>query len=158
MILAVRACLARSGITSRTRQAHKTTEPWGYRRSLYSQDWFDSSKERDVANILDDEETIAFWVRLQIGDLPILWAGAQEYNPDFVAVDTEGGHWIIEVKMDKEMGSAEVQGKRDAARLWASHVRADKRVDAPWRYLLVSETDVMTAKGSWAALRKLGEA
>jgi hypothetical protein len=28
MILAVRACLARSGITSRTRQAHKTTEPW----------------------------------------------------------------------------------------------------------------------------------
>src|SRR5829696_8127499 len=28
MILGVRACLSRSGITSRTRQTHTTTEPW----------------------------------------------------------------------------------------------------------------------------------
>jgi type III restriction enzyme len=96
------------------------------------------------------------WVRLQIGDLPILWQGAREYNPDVIAVDRDGTHWLIEVKMDKEMPSADVQDKREAARRWANHVNADDKVLATWRYLLVSETDVRTAKGSWEALKGLG--
>ena len=29
-------------------------------------------------------------------------------------------------------------------------------VGVSWRYLLVSESDINTAKGSWAALKKLG--
>jgi type III restriction enzyme len=130
----------------------------GYKKSLYAQDWFDSSPERDVANILEDEDTITSWVRLQLGDLPILWTGAREYNPDFIAVDTDDTHWVIEVKMDKEMSSAEVQGKRDAATRWANHVSADEKVSVVWRYLLVCESDVKTARGSWEALKKLGGA
>jgi len=128
----------------------------GYRKSLYAQDWFDSSTERDTANILDDEPAITQWVRLQIDDLPILWTGAREYNPDFVAVDSDGTHWVIEVKMDKEMTSADVQGKRDAARRWANYVSADEKVGTRWRYLLVSEADVKTARGSWEALKGAG--
>ncbi len=128
----------------------------GYRTSLYAQDWFDSAPERDAANILEDEETITLWVRLQIGDLPILWSGTQEYNPDLIAIDREGTHWIVEVKMDREMASTAVQGKREAARRWANHVSADEMVSVIWRYLLVSETDVKTAKGSWPALKLLG--
>jgi len=61
-------------------------------------------------------DRITVWVRLQVGDLPILWTGAREYNPDFLAVDTADTHWVIEVKMDKEMATADVQGKRDAAK------------------------------------------
>jgi type III restriction enzyme len=129
----------------------------GYSKSLYSQDWFDSSTERDVANILEDADDITLWVRLQIGDVPILWTDGKEYNPDFIAVDVHDSHWLIEVKMDKEMNSADVQGKRDAARRWANYVNADERVSAtPWTYVLVSETDVRTAKGSWEALKALG--
>jgi len=128
----------------------------GYTKSLYAQDWFDSSTERDVANILEDDDAINLWVRLQIKDLPILWTGAKEYNPDFIAVDTNGTHWVIESKMNKEMESADVQGKRDAARRWANYVSADDSVGITWRYLLVSESDVETARGSWEALRKLG--
>lgn len=127
-----------------------------YQRSLYAQDWFDSSTERDVANILEDEEGIVLWVRLQIGDLPILWTGAREYNPDFIAVDLDGIHWLVEVKMDREMASVDVQGKRTAARRWANYVSADEKVEVAWRYLLISESDVKTAKGSWAALKGLG--
>lgn len=130
----------------------------GYTKSLYAQDWFDSSTERDVANVLDAEDTITLWVRLQTGDLPILWSGAREYNPDFIAVDAEDTHWLIEVKMDKEMGTADVQGKREAARRWANHVSADEKVGTRWRYLLLSETDVRTAKGSWDAMKGLGGA
>jgi type III restriction enzyme len=130
----------------------------GYKKSLYEQDWFDSSTERDVANLLEDEPTITLWVRLQIRDLPIIWTDdGREYNPDFIAIDAEGTHWIIEVKMDKEMKSEDVAGKRKAARRWANYVTADKKVGVTWRYLLVSEADVETAKGSWSALKKLGE-
>jgi type III restriction enzyme len=129
----------------------------GYQKSLYGQDWFDSSPERDVANIFEDEESgIALWVRLQVGDLPILWTGAREYNPDFIAVDCADGHWIVEVKMDREMAAIDVQEKRNAARRWANHVSADEKVDVVWQYLLVSETDVKTARGSWDALKRLG--
>jgi type III restriction enzyme len=128
----------------------------GYRKSLYVQDWFDSSPERTVANVLEDEEEIVLWVRLQTGDLGILWTELREYNPDLIAIDREDTHWLIEVKMDKEMSSADVKGKRDAARRWANYVNADEQVAVTWRYLLLSETDVKTAKGSWPALKKLG--
>jgi type III restriction enzyme len=53
----------------------------GYEKSLYSQDWFDSAPERDFANILEDEGDIAMWVRLEPGDLPILWHDGRQYNP-----------------------------------------------------------------------------
>ncbi len=129
----------------------------GYKKSLYTQDWFDSAPERTVANLLDADDQIAFWVRLQTHDLPILWSSeGREYNPDLIAVGLDGAHWIIEVKMDKEMKSEDVQGKREAAQRWANHVSATKAVGAKWRYLLVSETDIKTAKGSWTALQKLG--
>ncbi len=128
----------------------------GFRKSLYAQDWFDSSTERDVANILEEAAEIDRWLRLQVGDLPILWNDGREYNPDFVAVDRDGVHWMVEAKMDREMASAEVQAKREAARRWANHVSADPATSAEWRYLLVSETDVRTAKGSWPALKGFG--
>lgn len=71
-------------------------------------------------------------------------------------MDTGGIHWIVEVKMNREMPTAEVQGKRDAAIRYAQHVNADSNVSDAWRYLLVSEDHVKTAKGSWTALRQLG--
>lgn len=128
----------------------------GYHKSVYTQDWFDSSTERTVANVLEDEEEIRLWVRLQTGDLGILWTELREYNPDLIAIDRAGTHWLIEVKMDKEMSSADVKGKRDAALRWANYVNADQQVAATWRYLLLSEADVKTAKGSWRSLKKLG--
>ncbi len=48
--------------------------------------------------------------------------------------------------MDKEMTSAGVQDKREAARRWANYVSADEAVGACWRYLLVSESNVKAAK------------
>ena len=66
----------------------------------------------------------------------------------FIAIDQAGTHWIVEVKMDREMTSDAVLGKRAAARPWANYVSADEKVTAPWHYLLVSEADVSTAKAS----------
>ena len=131
----------------------------GWVRSMYSQVWFDSGTERDVAVILDDADEVSSWVRLHVGDLPILWSDAGNfYNPDFIAVETDATHWIVEAKMDKEMESVDVQKKREAALRWANHVSTDEAVGKQWRYLLVSETDVKDAKGSWSALKSLGGA
>lgn len=43
-----------------------------------------------------------------------------------------------------------------AQRRWPNHVSADSKVSQKWKYLLVSESDIETAKGSWSALKKLG--
>ncbi len=100
---------------------------------------------------------MAWWVRLHTGDLPILWNSAgQQYNPDLIVIETDGTHWVVEAKMNKEVESADVQAKREAARRWANYVSADESVGAVWRYLLASEADIDEAKGSWAALKGLG--
>ncbi|HVB22300.1 MAG TPA: DEAD/DEAH box helicase family protein [Ktedonobacteraceae bacterium] len=129
----------------------------GWQRSMFPIVWFDSEPERRVASMVDGEDLVTCWVRLHINDLPILWNSAgQQYNPDLIVIESDGTHWIVEVKMDKEVESDDVQGKREAAKRWANHVTADDKVRVTWRYLLVSETDVNTAKGSWGALKKLG--
>jgi type III restriction enzyme len=128
----------------------------GWNRSLFPVEWFDSAPERAVSNMLDGDEDVTCWVRLHINELPILWnSGGQQYNPDFIVIEEDGTHWVVEVKMDKEMASADVQGKREAATRWASHVSANEQVGVRWRYLLASEADVTTSKGSWQALKQL---
>ena len=135
----------------------KTFAYEGWKRSLFAVEWFDSRPERTVANMVDEDAAVACWVRLQIGELPILWnSSGQEYNPDLIVIDADATHWVVEVKMDKEMGSEDVKAKRDAARRWANYVNADASVTVPWRYLLIAEADIDTAKGSWSALKKLG--
>jgi type III restriction enzyme len=130
-------------------------EDW--KRSIFPVAWFDSEPERRVANMVDDDPSVSCWIRLHINDLPILWNSAgQQYNPDLIVIDNDGTHWVVEVKMDKEVESEDVQGKREAAKRWANHVNADAAVDVTWRYLLVSETDISTARGSWVALKGLG--
>jgi type III restriction enzyme len=129
----------------------------GWKRSLFPVAWFDSEPERHVANIVDGDDEVSWWVRLHINDLPILWnSEGQQYNPDLMVISSDGTHWVVEVKMDKEVKSEDVQAKREAAQRWANYVNADPAVKANWRYLLVSETDISTARGSWSALRALG--
>jgi type III restriction enzyme len=129
----------------------------GFGRSLFPVEWFDSAPERTVANIVDDDEGISCWVRLHLKELPILWnSGGQQYNPDLLVIENDTTHWIVEVKMDKEMTSESVKGKREAALRWTNRVSASDEVTVTWRYLLIAENDIKTAKGSWEALKKLG--
>ncbi|MFN2470574.1 MAG: DEAD/DEAH box helicase family protein [Gaiellaceae bacterium] len=127
----------------------------GWKKSLYAQVWFDSDTERAVATILDDSDEIEYWARLHQNDLSITWEGGS-YNPDFIAVEKDGTHWVVEPKMEKEMASASVKGKKEAARRWASHVSSDEKAESKWQYLLLSESDIKAAKGSWPALKKMG--
>ncbi len=51
-------------------------------RAVYAVEWFDSTPERDLANILDEDISVQAWLRLHTGDLPIVWAAdGRQYNP-----------------------------------------------------------------------------
>ncbi len=126
-------------------------------RAVYPVEWFDSTPERDLANILDDESTMDAWLRLHISDLPIVWAAnGRKYNPDFIALDSNGAGWLIEVKANKDLDTEDVRGKREAAKRWANIVNASDAIERTWTYLLLSESDIKTATGSWPALVKTG--
>lgn len=71
-------------------------------------------------------------------------------------IDVESVHWIVEVKRDKEMTSADVQGKREATARRANHVSANAEVGGTWRYLLVADSDVTMARGSSSSLKQIG--
>jgi type III restriction enzyme len=62
-----------------------------------------------------------------------LWtSGGREYDPGFIVVETDDAHWVVEVKMDKEMTSPDVDGKREAALRWANWVNASPDVAEHW--------------------------
>lgn len=90
-------------------------------RSVYAADWFDSRPERSVAIIADDANEVRCWIRLQVGELPILWrSDGRQYNADLIVVENNGSCWVVEVKADDAMTSVEVQAKRKAAKRWVT--------------------------------------
>jgi type III restriction enzyme len=129
----------------------------GWRKSVYAVNWFDSKPERDLAVLLDESEKVTEWCRLVNEDLTIVWAvSGQRYNADFVVVTTDGTRWIVEVKGDNTITSEVVRQKREAAKRWVNKVNASGITSDTWRYLLVTESDILAAKGSWSALERLG--
>lgn len=121
----------------------------GWAKSFMPVEWFDSSPERDLANLLDGSDAVTLWARIQRGEHVIEWDGGR-YSPDFYAL-ADGLHWLLEVKSDKEMASPDVIAKAEAASRWARQV-SDEGTYGRWRYLLASETAIRAAKGSWAVL------
>ena len=110
----------------------------GWTKSLYSEVWFDSTPERAVALILDEDDSVSHWVRLHRNDLPILWHNAgRDYNPDLIAVENDGTHLLIEVKSDREIDSIDVTAKAEAARRWVNYVNGSDKAPAQWKYLLL---------------------
>lgn len=147
----------RKVLLDRTGKFNKSVAYDSFSRSVYGIDWFDSEPERSVANLVEDSNDVACWMRLQVGELPILWrSDGREYNADLIVVEKDGNHWVVEIKSDDTADSIDVQAKRTAARRWVNHVNASDDVDPTWHYLLVTETDIAQAQGSWSALKALG--
>lgn len=121
----------------------------GWNRSMHEENWFDSRPERTVANALDASDIVACWARLLRNDLPILWNGmGAMYNPDFIVVEhpeghaTQGLHWVVEVKSEKDLATFDVQAKREAAERWAARVTSDPQIEGTiWRYLLLGSSE-----------------
>ncbi|MCC3762564.1 DEAD/DEAH box helicase family protein [Glycomyces sp. TRM65418] len=133
----------------------------GWSKNLYSHAWFDSAPEFSVANAIDDDPDVIVWARLHVNDVPIKWTSeGREYNPDLVVIEEIDGKrvgWLVEIKADKDLNSAEVLAKRNAAKRWANTANSLEGTDATWRYLLIGEQDIEDAQGLWSQLKEFGQ-
>ena len=116
----------------------------GWKHSLYPLDWFDSTPERTLANLMDDDDQVVVWTRIQRGEFSVEWEEGR-YSPDFYALGADGTHYLLEVKADKDVDTATVQAKKKAAEEWARFI-TDHGTYGTWRYLLVPEKVLATAK------------
>ena len=127
----------------------------GWFKSLFAEESFDSfTGEYQLARLLNTSPGIVWWHRLHPQDQAFVYYNAKDrYFPDFVALDTNGVHWIIEGKDERGRDDARVQAKRKAAealvrRLVAEDAYAGQR----WGYLIAYEQDTARAD-SWEDLK-----
>lgn len=130
----------------------------GWERSFYDVVRFDAySTEFRLAELFDTAGGIESWLRVD-ENVPLriaysMGAYGRQYEPDFVIIDDDRVHWIVEGKRDSEMTSAVVEAKREAAREWLRAVNNDSSVTDHWGYILASES-VVANSASWLALRR----
>lgn len=72
-------------------------------KSLFAEESFDSyTGEYQLARLLNTSPGIVWWRRLHPQDKAFVRYSAKDrYFPDFVALDTDGVHWIIEGKLER---------------------------------------------------------
>lgn len=132
------------------------TKRWygGWKRCILSAARFDAaSTEWELAKRLDAApKEIEWWVNIeQHKDVAIDWGDERTYTPDFIAIDVDGVHWLIETKSDKEAKNVDVIAKREAAVEWERKVNDFQETDDEWRYLFITESDLKAANG-WGPL------
>jgi type III restriction enzyme len=131
----------------------------GWQRSRYSASQFDSfSAEILVAQLLDRSDQIVWWMRLEQEDgAKIEYGAGRSYYPDFVALDRDGVHWIIEGKDVRGRNDATVKAKRAAAERVLRMMEAEPGWQGSrWGYLIAYEDDVKMAH-SWTNLRQMSD-
>jgi len=133
-----------------------TVRRWyrGWQRSVFTAARFDSyTGEYALARLLDVSADITWWLRLEPTDgATIDYTPRNTYHPDFLALGTDGTHWIIEGKNDAGHLDESVQAKRAAAqRSVRELIGVDAFADQRWGYLIAYEGEIARAD-SWKDL------
>lgn len=131
----------------------------GWFKSLFSEESFDSfSGEYELARLLNTSPGIVWWHRLHSHDDAFVYYNAKDrYFPDFVALDTDGVHWIIEGKDERGRDDVKVQAKRKAAEALVRRLVAEGAYAGQnWGYLIAYEQDTARAD-SWEDLKAFAQ-
>jgi type III restriction enzyme len=88
--------------------------------------------------MLEDDSNVLKWFKPARDDFKIFYTGENAYEPDFV-VETTKEKLICEPKMEKDIDSAEVREKANAAISWceAASKHELEHGGKPWRYILI---------------------
>ena len=115
----------------------------GFSKCLYPLQKFDSDPERRFAVVLENDKTVAKWVKPAKGNFQITFRGGEQYEPDFV-VETTNARYLAEVKAASEVNDETVQAKARAAVVWCRHATEHtKTTDGkPWKYLLIPDSAI----------------
>lgn len=124
----------------------------GWKKNVMPVATFDAgSTEWQLALLMDRDPNIRWWVRIYTNGQAFIRTRDGSYFPDFIALDTDGVHWLIEGKADDHAKDDSVLRKKEAAENWARAVR-DEGEFGTWRYMFATESDIKQAGGSWNAL------
>ena len=131
----------------------------GWFKSLYESESFDSyAGEYQLARLMNTSPNIVWWHRLHMGDNAYVYYNARDrYFPDFVALDKDGVHWIIEGKDKRGRDNETVQAKRKAAESLVRRLAAyQEYLGQNWGYMIAYEDDIEKAD-SWDDLKALAQ-
>lgn len=110
-------------------------------KCIFSKVPVDNKFEAEFARFLDKARDVARFTKLPLSigfSIPYTdrIGNLRQYYPDFVVVDTHGGHWLVETK---GMEDIEVASKDRAATYWAENATALTGVQ--WGYVKVRQHD-----------------
>lgn len=74
----------------------------GYKKGYYTENGFDSDKERLFSIILEEDPEVIRWIKPPLNQLGLFWQAGQQYNPDFL-VETATHKYMVEVKAANEV-------------------------------------------------------
>jgi len=116
----------------------------GFTKACHETYKFDSSTEKDFANILESDASVIKWMRPAPNQFRIYWDNnSKRYEPDFV-VETTDAIFLVETKEAGQIDSEEVQLKKQAAEQYCRYASAytQKYGGKPWKYLLIPHDQV----------------
>ena len=101
----------------------------------------DNKFEEDFARFLDNASDVARFGKLPMNfgfSIPYtdIAGNLRQYYPDFVAVGTDGVHYLVETK---GMEDRDVKNKDRSALLWVEN--ATELTGQPWQYVKVRQTE-----------------
>ena len=134
------------------------TKQTGYefQKSLYTYDSFQSGIELKFAVLIDKSKKIKKWIRLLITDniyLNYWYNGYRRYYPDFIVIDNNEIHYLVETKSEEDRDNEVVRRKAEAANKWIE--KLNSKQTKKWTYWFITEEDIDKSGGDWDNLLKI---
>ena len=110
----------------------------GFTKSCHPQYKFDSSSEKVLAQIIEEDQSITKWLRPADKQFRIYWANnSRLYYPDFV-VERNDAIYLVEVKAANQVDTGEVQDKKRAAMNYCKYASEYNVANGkkPWKYVI----------------------
>ena len=116
----------------------------GFEKACHFEYKFDSKTEKDLAFVLESDETVIKWLRPAPNQFRIYWDNnSKKYEPDFI-VETKEGIYMVETKAENQMTDNDVLQKMDAALKYCHYATkyVKEHNGKPWHYLLIPHNAV----------------
>lgn len=115
----------------------------GIKKGVFSATKFDSKPELIFARVIENDPIVQNWLRPAPAEFNITYNRGKRYEPDFV-VETNDSFYIVEVKGEDKLDSADVISKSNRAvqfcKVATSWANATGR--KPWKYIFIPSQQI----------------
>lgn len=115
----------------------------GIKKGVFSATKFDSKPELILARVLENDPIVQNWLRPAPAEFNITYNRGKRYEPDFV-VETNNSFYIVEVKGEDKIDSADVVSKSNRAvqfcKVATNWANATGR--KPWKYIFIPSQQI----------------